>query len=68
MTLKKSFLTIMLLSTQFIHRKVKLNQLYRITGDGFFTGGKDNKIFKVDLMGNPVQLFEGHESTVNSLS
>jgi len=37
-------------------------------GDGFFTGGKDSKIFKVDLMGNPLQLFEGHESTVNSLS
>lgn len=42
--------------------------MYRVAGDGFFTGGKDCKIFKIDLMGNPVQLFEGHESAVNSLS
>lgn len=39
-----------------------------VTGDGFFTGGKDGKIFKVDLMGNPVMIFEGHESAVNSIS
>lgn len=40
----------------------------RVTGDSFFTGGKDAKIFKVDLMGNPVHLYEGHEAAVNSLS
>lgn len=27
---------------------------FRAAGDGFFTGGKDAKIFKVDLAGNPV--------------
>ena len=45
-----------------------MNLFLRAAGDGFFTGGKDAKIFKVDLAGNPVQLFEGHESAVNSLS
>jgi len=39
-----------------------------VTGDGFFTGGKDGKMFKVDLMGNPVMIYEGHESAVNSIS
>ena len=42
--------------------------LYSVVGDGFFTGGKDCKVFKVDLMGNPVQMYEGHESAVNSIS
>jgi len=27
---------------------------FRISGDGFFTGGRDNQIFQVDLQGNPV--------------
>jgi phospholipase A-2-activating protein len=39
-----------------------------ITGDGFFTGGKDTKIFKVNLLGDPLNMYEGHESAVNSLS
>ncbi len=39
-----------------------------VTGDGFFTGGKDGKMFKVDLMGNPVMIYEGHESAINSIS
>jgi hypothetical protein len=39
-----------------------------VAGDGFFTGGKDGKVFKVDLMGNPLGLFEGHEAAVNSIS
>jgi len=39
-----------------------------VTGDSFYTGGKDGKIFQVDLMGNPINVFEGHESAVNSLS
>ncbi|CDW75382.1 transducin family protein wd-40 repeat family protein [Stylonychia lemnae] len=41
---------------------------YRILQDGFFTGSKDTNIFKVDLLGNPVMLYEGHEDAVNSLS
>jgi len=41
---------------------------FRVNGDSFFTGGKDGKIFQVDLMGNPLNMFEGHESAVNSLS
>jgi phospholipase A-2-activating protein len=39
-----------------------------VAGDGFFTGGKDGKMYKVDLMGNPVMIYEGHESAVNSIS
>ena len=39
-----------------------------VAGDGFFTGGKDGKVFKVNLEGNPIQMFEGHEGAVNSLS
>lgn len=39
-----------------------------VVQDGFFTGSKDSKIFKVDLMGNPVMMYEGHEGAVNSLS
>ena len=47
---------------------ILLTLSHRIDGEGFFTGGKDAKIFKVDLFGNPVMLYEGHESAVNSLS
>jgi phospholipase A-2-activating protein len=39
-----------------------------VEGDGFFTGGKDGKIFKVDLLGNPLMVYEGHEAAVNSIS
>lgn len=42
--------------------------LYRVEGDGFFTGGKDNKIYKVDLLGNPIMCYEGHEGAINSIS
>ncbi len=42
--------------------------LFRVDGNGFFTGSKDKKIFRVDLQGNPLMVYEGHESTVNSLS
>jgi hypothetical protein len=56
--------------TQFAHRKLDRPFLTNcsIIGDGFFTGSKDMKIMKVDLMGNPVMIYEGHESTVNSLT
>ena len=55
---------------QLHHRKYNgaLTYHYRVNGDSFYTGGKDGKIFHVDLMGNPLNLFEGHESAVNSLS
>ncbi|TNV85584.1 hypothetical protein FGO68_gene1924 [Halteria grandinella] len=39
-----------------------------VSGDGFFTGGKDAKIFKVNLLGDPLMQYEGHEAAVNSLS
>jgi WD40 repeat protein len=39
-----------------------------VNGSSFFTGGKDGKIFQIDLMGNPLNMLEGHESAVNSLS
>lgn len=38
------------------------------SGDGFFTGGKDTNIFKVNLLGDPLMQYEGHEAAVNSLS
>jgi WD40 repeat protein len=50
------------------HRKKNLINQNSVNGGSFFTGGKDGKIFQVDLMGNPLNLFEGHESAVNSLS
>ena len=37
-------------------------------GLGFFSGGRDNKIMMIDLEGNPVKEFIGHEGAVNSLS
>jgi phospholipase A-2-activating protein len=39
-----------------------------VTGDGFFTGGKDGKAYKVDLKGNKLQTFTGHTGAVNSIS
>ena len=36
-------------------------------GNRFFTGGKDKKIYMMDLYGNPMKLYEGHEGPVNSL-
>jgi WD40 repeat protein len=39
-----------------------------VTGDGFFTGGKDGKVFKIDLKGNVVQTYTGHTAAVNSIS
>ena len=42
--------------------------VFRVNGSSFFTGGKDGKIFQIDLMGNPLNMLEGHESAVNSLS
>ena len=38
-----------------------------INGEGFFSAGKDNKVFAVDLIGNPVMMYEGHEGPVNSV-
>ena len=35
---------------------------------GFISGGRDNKIFKIDLEGNPVMEYSGHTAAVNSLS
>mmetsp|Transcript_23414 Transcript_23414/g.17849 ORF Transcript_23414/g.17849 Transcript_23414/m.17849 type:complete len:136 (-) Transcript_23414:1605-2012(-) len=39
-----------------------------ISGNGFFTGGKDNKCYLMDLLGNPLGMYEGHEGPVNSIS
>ena len=44
-----------------------MNKGYRVQGNGFFTGGKDKKIYMMDLYGNPMRLYEGHEGPVNSL-
>ena len=71
MTTIRRLATTQAMSTLLLPRKCNISRyisLHRVLQDGFFTGGKDNKIFKVDLMGNPVQLFDGHEGAVNSLS
>ena len=39
-----------------------------VTGDGFFTGGKDGRAFKIDLKGSVIKTFNGHTGAVNSLS
>lgn len=39
-----------------------------VNGTGFFTGGRDNKIMMMDLIGNPMQELIGHEQAVNSLA
>jgi hypothetical protein len=39
-----------------------------VSGLGFFSGARDNKIMMVDLEGNPVHEFLGHQGAVNSLS
>lgn len=39
-----------------------------VSGLGFFSGARDNKIMMVDLEGNPVQQLLGHQGAVNSLS
>jgi WD40 repeat protein len=39
-----------------------------VSGLGFFSGGRDNKIIMLDLEGNPLQEFIMHQGAVNSLS
>jgi WD40 repeat protein len=39
-----------------------------VSGLGFFSGGRDNKIMMIDIEGNPIQELLGHEGAVNSLS
>ena len=39
-----------------------------VADDGFFSASKDKRIIRVDLEGNPVKEFLGHENVVNSLS
>ena len=41
---------------------------HRIDSKGFFTGGQDHKIYGIDLVGNPLRIYEGHSNSVNSLS
>ena len=50
------------------HEGFVLDVIPEVTGNGFLSAGRDSKIFQVDLQGSPVQLFEGHEQAVNSLS
>jgi phospholipase A-2-activating protein len=38
-----------------------------ITGNGFFSAGRDNKIFHIDINGTPLMQYEGHTMAVNSL-
>ena len=38
-----------------------------VNNTGFFSGSKDRKIFKLDVHGNPLMEYLGHEGVVNSL-
>ena len=38
-----------------------------VMANGFFSGGKDNKIYHVDAAGNPARIFTGHDGPVSSL-
>lgn len=71
MTSKRNLIIIMISSILYVIRKY-LSYLTIIVismdGNGFYSGGKDKKIFKVNLLGDPLMMYEGHESVVNSLS
>ena len=42
--------------------------MFRLTGEGFFSAGRDNKILQIDLEGNPIRELNGHTAAVSSLS
>ena len=39
-----------------------------VNGLGFFSAGRDNVMFAIDLEGNPMMEFKGHEAGVSSVS
>lgn len=51
-----------------LHDGFVMNIIQHVSGTGFFSGGKDGKIFSIDLEGNPIMEFSGHEGAVSSLS
>eukprot|EP00742_Colponemidia_sp_Colp-10_P003823 GILJ01004073.1.p1 GENE.GILJ01004073.1~~GILJ01004073.1.p1 ORF type:complete len:786 (+),score=133.68 GILJ01004073.1:49-2358(+) len=55
-------------ATLFHHEHFANCVLRRQDAAGCFTGSHDKKAFALDGDGNPVQVYEGHEKPVNSLS
>ena len=51
-----------------IHNGFVMSIIPDIEGMGFYSAGKDNMIYRIDLEGNPILQFQGHENVVNSLS
>ena len=39
-----------------------------ITGNGFISAGRDNKIFHIDNHGSPIKEYNAHTAAVNSIS
>lgn len=50
------------------HEGFVLNIIPTLSGEGFFSAGRDGKIIQIDIEGNPVKEFVGHTAAVNSLS
>ena len=50
------------------HEGFVMNIIPSVCGTGFFSAGKDHRIVKFDIEGNPCLEFTGHEGAVNSLS
>lgn len=50
------------------HEGFVMNLCATVDGTGFFSAGRDNKIILIDLEGNPIMEFKGHEGAVNSVS
>ena len=50
------------------HEGFVMDIIPNITGTGFFSAGKDQRIVMIDIEGNPTLEYMGHEGAVNSLS
>lgn len=50
------------------HEGFVLDICSMVNGLGFFSAGRDNKAMAIDIEGNPMIEFHGHEAGVNSVS
>ena len=50
------------------HEGFVMDIIPSVTGTGFFSAGKDQRIVLIDIEGNPTLEYMGHTSSVNSLS
>jgi phospholipase A-2-activating protein len=51
-----------------LHNGFVMNIVPMANGTGFLSAGKDGKILAIDLEGNPILEYSGHDGAVNSLS